>query len=120
MGSIPGLTQWVKDPVLPQAVAKIADVAQIKCCCGCGVGWHYSSNSTPGLGSSICHRCGSKKKKKKVGDVKVETRGWSDGKKGSGTKNYRKPPESTICKETDFPLELLEGTSLAYTLTLTL
>ena len=27
--SIPGLTQWVKDPVLLQAVALAADVAQI-------------------------------------------------------------------------------------------
>ena len=24
-GSIPGLTQWVKDPVLPQAMAKATD-----------------------------------------------------------------------------------------------
>ena len=41
--SIPGLTQWVKDPG----------------CCGCG------SDSTPGLGTSICHRSSRKKEKKK-------------------------------------------------------
>ena len=31
---IPGLAQWVKDLALPQA----ANVAQIWCCCGCGIG----------------------------------------------------------------------------------
>ena len=36
-GSIPGLTQWVKDLVLLWAVVWVAD-AQILCGCGCGVG----------------------------------------------------------------------------------
>ena len=35
---IPGLAQWVKDPVLPSAVVYVEDVAQIWCCCGCGTG----------------------------------------------------------------------------------
>ena len=30
VGSIPGLTQWLKDPVLPQAEAQVADVALIQ------------------------------------------------------------------------------------------
>ena len=37
-GSIPGLTQRVKDVALSQAVAQVADVAPIWCCCGYCVG----------------------------------------------------------------------------------
>ena len=39
VGSIPALTQWVKDPALPQAAASVADLAWIWCCCGCGICW---------------------------------------------------------------------------------
>ena len=35
--SIPGLAQWVRDPVLPGAVVYVADTAWIWHCCGCGV-----------------------------------------------------------------------------------
>ena len=37
---------------------------QIQYCHGCGIGLSSSSNSTPGLGTSICHRCTPKKKRK--------------------------------------------------------
>ena len=37
-GSIPGLAQWVQDPVLPGAVVWIANAARIWRCCGSGVG----------------------------------------------------------------------------------
>ena len=47
VGSIPGLTQWVKDLALPQAVA---EAAHIQCCCGCIVGLqlHLQFNTSPG------------------------------------------------------------------------
>ena len=38
-------------------------MAQIPCCCG--VGWQYSSDSTPSLGTSICCGCSPKKTKRK-------------------------------------------------------
>ena len=38
VGSIPGLTQWVKDPALLWAVVQVTDAAWIWCYCGCGVG----------------------------------------------------------------------------------
>ena len=37
-GSIPGLTQWVKDPALLSAVVQVADAAWSPGCCGCGIG----------------------------------------------------------------------------------
>ena len=45
--SIPGLAQWVKDPVLPQAVAKVTDAAQIRCSHGCSVGWQLQLRFDP-------------------------------------------------------------------------
>ena len=36
-GSISGLAQRVKDPVLPRAVVWVTDVAWILSCCGCGL-----------------------------------------------------------------------------------
>ena len=38
-GLIPGLAQWVKYPVLPQAAAQVTDVVWIWRCCGYGIGW---------------------------------------------------------------------------------
>ena len=52
-GSVPGLAQ------------QVADAAQIQHCCGHGVGLSYISDSTPSLGTSMCHRCSPKKEKKK-------------------------------------------------------
>ena len=61
--SIPaGLAQWVKDLALLQAVIQVADVSQIGCCCGWGVGLSCSSNSASSLGSSICASAALKRK----------------------------------------------------------
>ena len=65
VGLIPGHVQWVKDPTLLQAVVE----AQIRCCHGYGIG-HSCSNFTPGSGTSICYRCGCKKKKRGRGKKK--------------------------------------------------
>ena len=37
-GSIPGLAQWVKDPMLLSAVVYVTDTACIPCRYGCGLG----------------------------------------------------------------------------------
>ena len=37
-GSSPGCTQWVKDPALPWAVVRVADLAQILHCHSYGIG----------------------------------------------------------------------------------
>ena len=63
-GSILGLAQCVKNPALPQASVYVEmqlrsgmAVAVVHASSG-------SSNVTPSLGTSICCRCGHKKKKK--------------------------------------------------------
>ena len=44
------------------------------CCCGCGVGQQHSSDSIPGLGTSICCGQGPKKQKKNKDKTKQKTR----------------------------------------------
>ena len=58
---VPVVAQQVKDLVLSE-VAWVQSLAwhgrlKIWCCCSSGVGHNYSSDSSPGLGTSICHRC---------------------------------------------------------------
>ena len=50
--SIPGLTQWVKDPALLQAAVQVADAAWILHCCGCGVGRQLQLQLDPSPGNS--------------------------------------------------------------------
>ena len=64
-GSVPGLPQWVKDPVLLQAVAQVTNASGCGSCCGCGLGLRCSADSNPSLGASICHKCGPSKEKTK-------------------------------------------------------
>ena len=63
MGLISGIAQWIKDPELSQAV---------------GIGHRCSSDLMwlwlhlePHLGSSICYRCGPKKRKKRKRKKKI-------------------------------------------------
>ena len=62
-GSIPGLPQWIQNSReyrsqtwLGSGIAVAVAVAVVGSCC---------SDWTPSLGTSICHRCGCKRKKKK-------------------------------------------------------
>ena len=64
VGSIPVLVQWVKDLASLKTGAWVADAAQIQCCCGFSIG--LNCHWTPSLGTSICRRCGPKKKKKVI------------------------------------------------------
>ena len=60
-GSIPNLSQWVKDLALPKAVARSQTWL------GSALMWlvsGYSSNLTPSLGTSICCRVWPSKDKK--------------------------------------------------------
>ena len=70
-----GPAQWVEDLALPWAGVWVADMAWILHCCGCRVGHSCSSNSTPGLGTSICHKYGPKKQK---GKKKKRNKGHSN------------------------------------------
>ena len=45
--SIRDLAQWVKDPLLLQAVAQVSDLVRILCRCGCGVGWQLQLQFHP-------------------------------------------------------------------------
>ena len=68
VASIPGLAQWVRDPVLPWAVVWVTDAAQIHCWCAVASAGDCSSDVTAILGASMCCRCSPPKKKRKFGD----------------------------------------------------
>ena len=47
VGSIPCLSQWLKDLALLQGMALVTDAAQIWLFCGCGVGWQLHLGFMP-------------------------------------------------------------------------
>ena len=61
------LAQWVKNPALPCAVVQVADAAQIlrsRVTVAMAQAGGYSSDSSPRLGTSVCHECGPEKQNK--------------------------------------------------------
>ena len=88
-GSIPGLFQWIKDPVLLRATAQFTDAAQIWCCRG--VACSCSSDLNPSPGTYICYRCGHRRKKKKKKERKTENchLQWHDGPWGHYAKQNK-------------------------------
>ena len=66
VSSIPGLSQWVKDPALPWAVVYFADGFRSDMAVAVVKAGRCSSDWTLSLGTSICLRCGPKKQKHKT------------------------------------------------------
>ena len=64
-GSIPALTQWVKDLALPRAVVQVADTAQIWHCCGCGLRWRLQLQFDPQPGKFHIPQVWPKKRDKR-------------------------------------------------------
>ena len=68
---IPGLAQWVKDPAWPWAVASVAGVARIWCCCGCLVDLQLQLQFRP-LTRHYLHAAGMALKKEKKVSKKIK------------------------------------------------
>ena len=64
IGSIPGLTQWVKDPALCELWCRLQMWLGSHIAMAVAQASSYSSDWTPSLGISICCRSGSRKGKK--------------------------------------------------------
>ena len=64
-GSIPPLTQWVKDPASSALWCRLQMRLGSGMAVAVAVVGSSSSDSTPSLGTSICHKCSHKKTKKR-------------------------------------------------------
>ena len=90
VGLITGLTQWVKDPSIARdrwqmwlRTGVAMAVAQARSC---------SSNATPSLGTSICHRCSPKKQNK---NKQKKTKNKTKNKQKTKIRSYMKSPQLT-------------------------
>ena len=68
-GSIPGFAQWVKDLALLELWCRSQTQLRSHVTVAVVQAGSCSFDSTPSLGTSICHRCGPKKKKKKRKEI---------------------------------------------------
>ena len=70
------MAQWLTNQLVTMRLhirsLALLSGSRIQHYCGCGAGHHHSSNSTPSLGTSICHMCGPTKKKKKRKKTKTK------------------------------------------------
>ena len=90
VGSIPGLSHWVKDPALLWAVVLVADSAQIQHCCGCGVGQQLQLLFDPWPGNFHMMwvqpwKDRRKKKKKRINMATAREPPWLFSQPGSPT-----------------------------------
>ena len=57
------VTTWLVSMRMPVLSLASLSGLRIPHCCGCGVGWQLQLHSAPSLGTSMCYRLSSKKKK---------------------------------------------------------
>ena len=64
VGSIPGLAQWAKDQRCHELGCRSQMWLRSRVAVAVVQASSFSSNWTPSMGTSMCHRCGPKKTKK--------------------------------------------------------
>ena len=84
--AVPVVAQWKgirvgTVRVQVQSLALLSGLSILHCC-GCGIGWHCSSDSIPSLGTSICCGCGLKKQNKPKNPPNLELSKGTNGGKG--------------------------------------
>ena len=74
VGLIPGFPQWVKNPVLPQGMVQVADMAGIPCYCGCSIGRQIAAAQIPSLAWELPYAPGVALKSKKQTNKQTKDR----------------------------------------------